>query len=191
MPTARTAEERAHKAAYARAYRAKNRERLLAIRRAKEAANPERAEERRFRQWLERQAKPELVKRRRQRYAKKHAAAIYAYQKNYRLAHKKDVTLNAQFRRFRIRMEMIAAYGGCCACCGEQTTEFLTLDHIYNDGAAERRATKMPGNQRLIERLRKQGWPKDRYQLLCFNCNCTKGFFGQCPHQRLKALKGA
>jgi hypothetical protein len=28
------------------------------------------------------------------------------------------------------------------------------------------------------------GFPKDRYQLLCWNCNVAKGKYGQCPHRR-------
>jgi hypothetical protein len=191
MPTARTAEERAHKAAYARAYRAKNRERLRAIRRAKEAANPERVEERRFRQWLERRTKPELVKRRKDRYVEKHRKQVNAYHRDYIAKHRHDINLGYQFRRFQLRLDTIAAYGGKCTCCGETQTEFLTIDHIEGDGAHERKHFDRSG-QKMYAWLRRQGWPKDRYQLLCFNCNCAKGFYGQCPHQHFKVEeKGA
>jgi hypothetical protein len=47
--------------------------------------------------------------------------------------------------RVRMRAELHAAYGGRCACCGEARPEFLTIDHIYGDGASERRATRRFG----------------------------------------------
>jgi hypothetical protein len=33
-------------------------------------------------------------------------------------------------------------------------------------------------------RLKKHGWPKEGFTILCFNCNCAKGIYGTCPHQR-------
>ena len=33
----------------------------------------------------------------------------------------------------------IEAYGGGCVCCGVREPEFMTLDHVYDDGAAHRR----------------------------------------------------
>lgn len=80
------------------------------------------------------------------------------------------------------RREMIEAYGGACACCGESHHEFLTIDHIDGDGAAERRENAMVG-AKIARVLRERGWPKDRYRLLCFNCNCSLGIRGYCPHQ--------
>ena len=32
--------------------------------------------------------------------------------------------------------------------------------------------------------LKKHGFPKEGFQLLCYNCNCAKGFFGKCPHKK-------
>ena len=85
--------------------------------------------------------------------------------------------------RQRLKLQMIAAYGGCCACCGEAEPDFLTLDHVNDDGAVERRDSS--GRSVLImARLRREGWPKGQYQILCFNCNCARAAFGTCPHQR-------
>lgn len=94
--------------------------------------------------------------------------------------------LKAQYERHSARMrefrrEVLGAYGGKCTCCGEATFEFLTIDHINNDGAQHR---KEVGESWAIYRwLKKQGYP-DGFQVLCFNCNCAKQFSGQCPHQR-------
>lgn len=85
--------------------------------------------------------------------------------------------------RWKLRLEMIAAYGGMCACCGEKEPEFLTIDHIYEDGARKRANGEQSGAA-LYKRLKELGWPKDEYQLLCMNCNFAKGHFGECPHRK-------
>lgn len=79
------------------------------------------------------------------------------------------------------KTEAIIAYGGYCACCGEERIEFLALDHIYNDGAECKRAGEKTGSSRYRE-LKKQGFPKGRLQVLCANCNSAKGYYGYCPH---------
>ena len=80
----------------------------------------------------------------------------------------------------RARLQAIIAYGGCCSCCGETNADFLCLDHINNDGAEERR---QPGGSgyTLPARLRREGYPKGRYQVLCYNCNMAKGLKEACP----------
>jgi hypothetical protein len=88
-------------------------------------------------------------------------------------------------RRQAIRAEVQFAYGSACVCCGETTVEFLTIDHIHDDGAEERREKKL-FSEKFYRYLKREGYPKDRYQLLCMNCNFAKGKFGTCPHQRGK-----
>jgi hypothetical protein len=84
-----------------------------------------------------------------------------------------------------LKLQVIAGYGGRCQCpgCDVAIPEFLTLDHINNDGAFRRKmlGTKEIGAN-LYQRLIKEQFPKGTYQLLCFNCNLSKGFFGKCPH---------
>lgn len=83
--------------------------------------------------------------------------------------------------RWKIRLETIKAYGGKCSCCGEDKPEFLTIDHVYNDGNDKRKLGEKSGGT-LYRVLRDLGFPKDRYQLLCMNCNFAKSHFGKCPH---------
>ena len=84
--------------------------------------------------------------------------------------------------RAALRSEMIEAYGGSCSCCGEIQPKFLQLDHIENDGHLDRKIHRT--STKLFAHLKKAGWPKDRYQLLCANCNFGKLLNGgTCPHK--------
>lgn len=80
------------------------------------------------------------------------------------------------------RMEVIVAYGGRCACCGEKEHRFLQIDHVHSDGATERASGIATG--RLYRKLKRLGFPRDRYQLLCANCNHGRYLNGGvCPHK--------
>lgn len=83
-----------------------------------------------------------------------------------------------------LRWQCITAYGSKCACCGESKSEFLSIDHI-NGRKLELHRKGLTGRA-LYKWLRTRGFPKDNYQLLCYNCNGAKGYFGYCPHEREK-----
>ena len=78
-----------------------------------------------------------------------------------------------------LRLLVIAQYGGTCVCCGEKRIEFLTIDHVFGGGNAHRREI---GRSNLYKWLKKSGWPKEGFRLLCWNCNMSRGAFGGCPH---------
>lgn len=80
----------------------------------------------------------------------------------------------------QLRRDVITGYGGKCACCGESTPEFLSLDHVIPIGSKARKATG--GTQGAYADARRRNYPLD-YQLLCHNCNQAKGYYGYCPHQ--------
>ena len=80
----------------------------------------------------------------------------------------------------RLRAQTFAAYGGKCACCGEATPEFLSVDHI--DGYQRASGEPRSGATFLYRWLRRRGFPPG-FQVLCFNCNLARGFFGRCPHE--------
>lgn len=89
----------------------------------------------------------------------------------------------------KLRLETFTHYGGNplkCACKGCNVTElaFLSLDHINNDGAEERRKLKSKGGYHFYAWLRKHNYPEG-YQVLCYNCNIAKEQKGQCPHALL------
>jgi hypothetical protein len=79
------------------------------------------------------------------------------------------------------RLEVLNAYGGKCVCCGETRPEFLALDHILGGGNKERK-TGITG-VRLIRKLKREGYPAGKIQILCHNCNLSIGFYGYCPHK--------
>jgi hypothetical protein len=76
--------------------------------------------------------------------------------------------------RDQLKLETLSHYGrdGKAQCCWEGCTEkdidVLTLDHLYNDGKAHRKAEKVSGGSSLYRRLRKQGMPSG-FQTLCMN----------------------
>lgn len=81
--------------------------------------------------------------------------------------------------RIKLKLDMIEALGNVCECCGEANPYFLSLDHRLNDGHKHRE--KLAAHQCIAE-ARKEGFPREKYQLLCLNCNFAKGHYGVCPH---------
>jgi len=77
------------------------------------------------------------------------------------------------------RQRVLEYYGNKCGCCGEVTYEFLTVDHINNNGAKHRKELK---GSSVYNWIIKNNFPDD-FQILCYNCNCAKGFYGKCPHK--------
>jgi hypothetical protein len=85
----------------------------------------------------------------------------------------------------RCKEQVFAAYGGYkCSCCGETEPMFLSIDHIDNDGAKERKSGLYAGSGTAFYGwLRKNGFPTG-YQVLCMNCQIGKHKNGGvCPHQ--------
>lgn len=107
---------------------------------------------------------------------------LKAYREHYNHNNAEQMRDKRIARLAMLRLEMIVAFGGKCKCCGESEPAFLTLDHVNNDGSIERRVRS---NRQTIQLLKKLGWPKDGYQLLCYNCNMGKARNGGvCPHKR-------
>ena len=82
-----------------------------------------------------------------------------------------------------LRAEMLDAYGHCCTCCGETEASFLTIDHVGGRGEGARHREVTGHGSRLVRWLKNQGWPKEGFRLLCWNCNCAIGMYGSCPHR--------
>lgn len=80
----------------------------------------------------------------------------------------------------KLKTMVFEAYGHKCACCGEEKREFLCIDHKNGGGTKER---KLLGSRPLLRQIVKGNFPKEKYQLLCHNCNMSMGFYGYCPHR--------
>lgn len=124
-----------------------------------------------------------LVLAARQRFYADNAHRIRAERALKRDDETKARNSEKQKARYRaIRAEVILAFGGRCNCCGERQPMFLELDHIGNDGAAHRRRLGR-GSHGVYKSVKAQGFPRDRFQLLCANCNQGRQRNGGvCPH---------
>ena len=93
---------------------------------------------------------------------------------------------NISYRK-RTRQKFLELYGNECSCCGEKHVEFLTLDHIQGDGAQERK--RLGGNYALyLYAIKLFNSNKEealkQHRILCWNCNCSIGVYGYCPHNK-------
>ncbi len=78
---------------------------------------------------------------------------------------------NKQKVNYQINLKLKAYqhYNNVCNNCKCSKLEFLTIDHINNDGAIHRKKIK-----NIYAWLNTNLYPKDNFQLLCFNCNYLK-----------------
>ena len=86
-----------------------------------------------------------------------------------------------------LRHDAIMAYGGYeCVCCGEDEPMFLTLDHIFNDGAKHRQNDQVRGSG-IYQWMKRHSYPPG-FQILCMNCNMGKQRNGgTCPHNAARS----
>jgi hypothetical protein len=94
----------------------------------------------------------------------------------------KTARINAARYRAQLRAEVVSAYGGKCSCCGESRIVFLVLDHIYGGGNKQRKSLGGDSNG-MYRFVKKSGFPKDTYRILCANCNVAFAKLGYCPHK--------
>ncbi len=82
----------------------------------------------------------------------------------------------------RLKAAVIEKYGGRCKCCDEKAIQFLTVDHVHNNGKQER--IKLGSGYGIYRKLLRYKRVLKSYTILCFNCNIAKFVYGHCPvHQ--------
>lgn len=102
-----------------------------------------------------------------------------AYQRKWRDKNRQKWNKQCNERLRLLRLLVINGYGGRCACCKETEIKFLAIDHKYNGrGNPAKRHTNKKSMYKWILR---NNFP-DELQLLCHNCNLSKGSYGACPH---------
>lgn len=97
---------------------------------------------------------------------------------------RKNRSAKAKIRRRRTKEQFLKMYGQVCNCpgCTESNQSFLTLDHINNDGAGE---TSLKAYKQAVQQYNSQA-----YQVLCYNCNCSKNRNNNiCPHIKITKKK--
>lgn len=92
----------------------------------------------------------------------------------------RDNEMNVK-ERDRLKLDVFTHYAVNgevkCSMCGFNDLRALTIDHVENNGAAERRRIfghRMYAGTTFYRWLRKNGYPRNGYQILCFNCNIIK-----------------
>lgn len=98
------------------------------------------------------------------------------------VAFRKECVRKKKIRYYELKEKVYSAYGHACSCCGETQSEFLTLDHVNNDGNTHR---KVMGGQAeaFLKWIIANDYPNS-IQVLCWNCQWGKvKNDGICPHQ--------
>ena len=71
-----------------------------------------------------------------------------------------------------------------CMCCGESERDFLSIDHVAGNGNKMSRELGIPREgYQLYRWLFNNGLPSG-FQVVCMNCNLSKGKHGSCVHER-------
>lgn len=108
------------------------------------------------------------------------------YQREYKAKNRDHVLGLKRDQYTRKRLEMIFRLGGRCVCCGITESRFLAVDHINNDGKADR----LTFGRQAYRAVKASDFDRKKYQVLCHNCNMAKGFYGTCPHAEMRVANG-
>lgn len=103
-------------------------------------------------------------------YWAKNKDAIHERTEKWRSENKGLLALRAKQNRQAVIDSVILMLGGRCSLCGIVESEFLTIDHIDNDGNSERKMGSIGWKRKI---LTGSSDPK-RYRVLCHNCNLSK-----------------
>ena len=107
------------------------------------------------------------------------------YEKNKHRLKKKTPEEVREYRR-SVKLEVFMHY--CdgepkCECCGEDVYDFLSIDHMNNDGKIHRKNIKSSYSFYLW--IRRNKYPSN-LQILCMNCNWGRSKQPDhiCPHKK-------
>ncbi len=85
--------------------------------------------------------------------------------------HKKKMNIVRNRHYKKLRETVLDAYGGKCKKCGFKDKRVLQIDHIDGGGSKER---KIMSPRQLLFYLKRNNFPREKYQVLCANCNAMK-----------------
>jgi hypothetical protein len=98
----------------------------------------------------------------------------------------KDSKWRMKKRKGAVRDAAFERFGPRCSCCGVVDREFLTLEHKNGGGRNDRRKRS---DIAIWKDAAFSPDAADRFEILCYNCNCSRGFLGYCPCQRTRQQK--
>ena len=131
-----------------------------------------------FKDWYAKRTKKDPAYKRRQ--GRKDLRKRSDYKRKYYLKNRKKMLDQGRDKRRALQMKIIGLMGGKCECCEETRIEFLTLDHVKNNGGSHRREV---GD--VYYWLQRRKFKKSKLlRVLCMNCNWGRQRYGICPHER-------
>lgn len=106
------------------------------------------------------------------------------YSKSYKTSQHGNSICNKLSRKYtqQLKEQVYSHYGKLCNCCGENNIDFLTIDHVNNDGHKDKKLGKT--TKLIMSYIIKNNYPNS-FQILCMNCNFGKRKTGICPHKFL------
>lgn len=119
---------------------------------------------------------PEVKERKKsygKNYYKTHKSELYEKQKIYLIKNKEKHNKSRRDLDLKRKLKVYNHYSNYniqCNCCGEKELDFLSIDHVNNDGNVHRKTMKY---DRLHRWLYKNNFPSG-FQILCMNCNMSK-----------------
>jgi hypothetical protein len=121
-----------------------------------------------------------LSKRKEKRKNPEYVEKQKLLQKKYYEENKEKVKAKQRERNKKVRLDVLEHYGGKCECCGESRYEFLSIDHINNDGKKDREIAGVGTS--FYYWVIKEKYPGN-LRILCHNCNMAYYIYGTCPHK--------
>lgn len=115
--------------------------------------------------------RPEIIEKLRKYYKKRNKERSEYYKIRARIRDKKlKMMIITHYTKGKMRCQ--------CSKCDVKELGFLTVDHINNDGTEHRKKLK---NYNIYKWIVDNNYP-NMFQILCYNCNLTKGHYGKCSH---------
>lgn len=91
----------------------------------------------------------------------------------------------------KLKHAVFAHYGNTCACCGDTTFEFLSVDHVGGWGKDHKMLNgKRYAGGALYAWICKNKFPQN-FRLLCGSCHYALSFHRYCPHERERQANAA
>lgn len=135
---------------------------------------------------------PEARKQYLKEYRQSHKEFISGLNRDYREKHRNELIEYCRDWRYEKKKKAYGYLGNKCKCCGETEHEFLTYDHIHNNGGGgvgKRKDHHLKISKEIVHAFEKRSIRArvhilNKYQLLCWNCNVSKKHDGKCRHKR-------